>query len=41
LCDISEPEDLFGTPTVSPQSDKMIAAAVQWVQRILEKIDQA
>jgi hypothetical protein len=33
------PEDLFGTPTGSPRSDKMIAAAVQWAERIMQKVD--
>jgi hypothetical protein len=33
------PEDLFGTPSGSPRSDKMIAAAVQWAERIMNKVD--
>ena len=33
------PEDLFGTPSGSPRSDAMIAAAVQWAERIMSKID--
>jgi hypothetical protein len=33
------PEDLFGTPQGSPRSDAMIGAAVQWVERIMRKID--
>ena len=33
------PEDLFGTPSGSPRSDKMIAAAVQWAQKIMSKVD--
>jgi hypothetical protein len=33
------PEDLFGTPSGSPRSDAMIAAAVQWAERIMGKID--
>ena len=34
------PEDLFGTAQGdSPRSDKMIAAAVQWAERIMDRID--
>ena len=33
------PEDLFGTPSGSPRSDKMIAAAVQWAERIMAKTE--
>ena len=33
------PDDLFGTPQGSPRSDKMIAAAVQWAEKIMDKID--
>jgi hypothetical protein len=32
-------EDLFGGPQGSPRTDKMIAAAVQWAERIIRKID--
>ena len=32
-------DDLFGGPQGSPRTDKMIAAAVQWADRILRKID--
>jgi broad specificity phosphatase PhoE len=32
-------DDLFGGPQGSPRTDKMIAAAVQWADRILKKID--
>ena len=32
-------DDLFGTPQGSPQTDKLIAASIQWAQRIMEKID--
>jgi len=34
------PDDLFGTPQGSPRSDKMIGAAVQWAERILNKVDR-
>ena len=33
------PEDLFGTPQGSPRSDKMVAAAVQWAEKIMDKTD--
>jgi hypothetical protein len=33
------PDDLFGSPQGSPRSDKMIAAAIQWAERIMNKID--
>ena len=32
-------DDLFGGPQGSPRTDKMIAAAVQWAERIMAKID--
>jgi hypothetical protein len=32
-------DDLFGGPQGSPRSDKLIAASIQWAQRIMEKID--
>jgi hypothetical protein len=35
------PEDLFGTPSGSPRSDAMITAAIQWAERIMQKIDGA
>jgi hypothetical protein len=31
--------DLFGTPRGSPETDKLIAASVQWAERIMRKID--
>jgi hypothetical protein len=31
--------DLFGRPQGSPRTDKMIAAAVQWAERIMARID--
>lgn len=33
-------DDLFGGPQGSPRTDKMIAAAVQWAERIMRKIDE-
>jgi hypothetical protein len=34
------PEDLFGTAqNNSPRSDAMIAASVQWAEKIMDKID--
>jgi hypothetical protein len=32
-------EDLFGTPQGSPRTDAMVAAAIQWAERIMRKID--
>jgi hypothetical protein len=32
--------DLFGGPQGSPRTDKMIAAAIQWAAKILQKIDK-
>jgi hypothetical protein len=32
--------DLFGTPQGSPRTEKLIAARVQWTERIMEKIDE-
>ena len=32
-------DDLFGGPQGSPRTDKMVAAAIQWADRILRKID--
>jgi hypothetical protein len=33
-------DDLFGGPQGSPRTDKMIAAAVQWAERIMQRIDE-
>jgi hypothetical protein len=30
---------LFGTPSGSRETDKLIAASVQWAERIMHKID--
>lgn len=32
-------DDLFGGPQGSPLTDKLIAASIQWAERIMEKID--
>jgi len=32
-------DDLFGGPQGSPRTDKLIAASIQWAERIMEKID--
>jgi hypothetical protein len=32
-------EDLFGGPQGSPRTDAMVAAAVQWAERIMRKVD--
>lgn len=34
-------EDLFGGPQGSPRTEKMIAAAIQWAELIMRKIDGA
>jgi hypothetical protein len=31
--------DLFGTPSGTPDSDRLIAASVQWAHKIMERID--
>ena len=36
---LSTADDLFGGPQGSPRTDAMIAAAVQWAERIMRKID--
>ena len=33
-------DDLFGTPQGSPCTDKLIAASIQWAEKIMEKIDE-
>ncbi len=32
-------DDLFGGPQGSPRTDQLIAASIQWAERIMEKID--
>ena len=32
-------DDLFGGPQGSPRTDSMVAAAVQWAELIMRKID--
>lgn len=32
-------EDLFGGPQGRPRTDKLIAASIQWAEKIMEKID--
>jgi hypothetical protein len=32
-------EDLFGGPQGSPRTDKLIAASIQWAERIMKKTD--
>jgi len=32
-------DDLFGGPQGSPRTDKLIAASVQWAERIMARID--
>ena len=33
-------DDLFGGPQGSPRTDKLIAASIQWAERIMQKIDE-
>jgi len=33
-------DDLFGCPQGSPRTDKLIAASIQWAEKIMEKIDE-
>ena len=33
-------DDLFGGPEGSPRTDKLIAASIQWAEKIMEKIDE-
>jgi hypothetical protein len=32
-------DDLFGGAQGSPRTDKMVAAAIQWAERIMKKFD--
>jgi hypothetical protein len=32
-------DDLFGGPQGSPRTNKMVAAAIQWGERIMQRID--
>jgi len=32
-------DDLFGGPAGSPRTDRLIAASIQWAERIMEQID--
>jgi hypothetical protein len=32
-------DDFFGGPQGSPRTDKMVAAAIQWAEQIMQKID--
>jgi len=32
-------DDLFGGPMGSPRTDKLIAASIQWAEKIMMKID--
>ena len=32
-------DDLFGTPQGSPRTDRLIAASIQWAERIMQRID--
>jgi hypothetical protein len=32
-------DDLFGTPSGSPRTDRLIDASIQWAERIMQKTD--
>jgi len=32
--------DLFGTPSGSPETDKLISASLQWARKIMGQIDR-
>jgi len=32
-------DDLFGGPQGSPRTDRLIAASIQWAEKIMERID--
>jgi hypothetical protein len=32
-------DDLLGGPQGSPRTDKLIAASIQWAEKIMQKID--
>lgn len=32
-------DDLFGGPEGSPRTERLIAASIQWAERIMQKID--
>jgi hypothetical protein len=33
-------DDLFGGPQGSPRTEKLIAASIQWAEKIMERIDE-
>jgi len=33
-------DDLFGGPQGSPRTDKLIAASIQWAEKIMQRIDE-
>ena len=33
-------DDLFGTPQGSPRTEKLIAASIQWAEKIVQKVDE-
>jgi hypothetical protein len=33
-------DDLFGGPQGSPRTDRLIAASIQWAEKIMAKIDE-
>lgn len=36
---IQTADDLFGGPQGSPRTDKIIAASIQWAEKIMARID--
>jgi len=32
-------DDLFGGPPGTPRTDQLIAASIQWAERVMERID--
>jgi hypothetical protein len=37
---VQSADDLFGGPQGSPRTDKLIAASIQWAEKIMAKIDE-
>jgi hypothetical protein len=37
---IQTADDLFGGPQGSPRTDNLIAASIQWAEKIMAKIDE-
>jgi len=37
---VRKADDLFGRPQGSPRTDKLIAASIQWAEKIMAKLDE-